>query len=83
MQATTQYRGLSGVWYILFLVFTVSGIFIAINQIFNWQLFVHIVWIETTYLYILLAVFLSLSFIIFPAYKGAPRDLVPWYDVAM
>lgn len=83
MQATTQYRGLSGAWYILFLVFTVSGIFIAVNQIFNLQLFIGLVWIENAYLYILLAVFLSLCFIIFPASKGAPRERVPWYDAIL
>ncbi|MFC2122951.1 TRAP transporter permease [Bacteroidota bacterium] len=83
MQATHQYRGLRGVWYIIFLVFVVVGIFAVINHVFNLQLFVHIMWMENTYLYILLAIFLSLSFIIFPANKSAPRDRVPWYDAAL
>ena len=83
MQGSERHRVLSRPWYILFLVFTVVGILLAIHQLFLLSRFTGFTIMEPSYLYILLGIFLSLVFIIFPATKGALQKPVPWYDVAL
>lgn len=69
-------------WAILVVIMTLAGILLAINQYFNLQWYTGITIIGTASLYITLAVFLSLTFIIFPGSKKA-RGYVPWYDVGL
>ena len=76
-------RPLKGFWRPLFLAFTVIGTLLAVNQIFSLQLFVGFVILDNSYLYVLLGVFFSLIFLIFPAFEGAKHGPVPWYDVIM
>jgi len=57
------------------------GFLFAIHQTFNLQLF-GVLLINTAYYYLLLAIFLSLAFLIFPA-RRRDRDRVPWYDWAL
>lgn len=69
-------------WAILVVIMTLAGILLAINQYFNLQLYTGVTILGTASLYIMLAVFLSLTFVIFPGSKNA-RDHVPWYDVVL
>ncbi|MFH2125690.1 MAG: hypothetical protein ABIK12_04190, partial [Pseudomonadota bacterium] len=39
--------------------------------------------IDNTYMYIMLAGYLSLVFVLYPAKNSAPHDRVPWYDICL
>jgi len=78
-----RHRTLSGGWLAVLVGFSTAGTLLAINQLFNVQFLSGVVLIENRYLYLLLALFFSLTFLIFPATRRAPRDLVPWYDVLL
>jgi TRAP transporter 4TM/12TM fusion protein len=78
-----RHRRLSGAWLVVLLTSGTAGLVLALNQLFNWQLFSGIVLIENRYLYLLLACFLAPVFLIFPGFQGAPRDRVPWYDAVL
>ena len=69
---------LTGVVYWLSLVLGGFGILVAINQTFSWHAFGYVL-IDNSYYYLLIAVFLSLSFLIFPALKRHSHR-VPVYD---
>jgi TRAP transporter 4TM/12TM fusion protein len=75
-----QKRGL--IWSVVFTLFSAVGIVLAINQLFNLNLF-GITLLETSYFYFILAVYLSVVFLLFPAGGRAPRDRVPWYDALL
>ena len=77
-----RFRVLSTWWRTLFLVFTVGGILLAVNQIFNLKLFANVVILDNSYLYLLLGCYFSLVFLIFPAKGGGTRERIPWYDLA-
>ena len=70
----------TGLWNIFFFTFYTVGILIAVNQIFDLGLF-GLSLLETSYFYLMLSIYLSMSFILFPAFESAPTDKVPWYDV--
>lgn len=74
-----RYRTLHGPWYALFILFTGAGILSSVNQIFNLKMFMGIVILNNSYLYLLIGVFLSLVFLVFPATKRS-RDRIQWYD---
>lgn len=76
-------RVLSGFWRTVFLAFTCIGVLLSVNQIFNLKLFVNVVILDNSYLYLLLGVFFSLVFLVFPARKEDARGGVPWYDVIL
>ncbi len=63
-------------WMILFC--TIAAITIAINQLFNLRIAGYSM-LEGMYLYVLAALFLSLTFITFRA-NGTSSATVPWYD---
>lgn len=77
-----RYRRLDGVWCVLFILFTVLGLLLAINQLFHLRLFVGVTLLENRYLYLLLGCFLSLVFLAFPA-TSRSADRVPWYDFVL
>ena len=78
-----RFRGLKGPWYVLFLVFTAVGTLLSVNQIFSLKFFVGVVILDNSYLYLLLGMFLSLVFLVFPATKKSSREHIPWYDYLM
>jgi len=82
-QFVPRHRTLSRGWLAVLVGFSTVGTFLAVNQLFNLRLLFGYVLIENRYLYLLLASFFSLTFLIFPATKRAPRDRVPWYDVLL
>ena len=71
-------KRMSGAVYWLTMVMGSFGIFLAINQTFRLDAFGTII-IDNSYYYILIAVFLSLAFLILPGRKKDDAH-VPWYD---
>ncbi|MFC1870127.1 TRAP transporter permease [Chloroflexota bacterium] len=67
---------------ILVITMTMAGILLAINQYFNLQLYTGITIMGPAALYIMLAILLSLTFIIYPGSKKA-QGHVPWYDIVL
>ncbi|MFN4088249.1 MAG: TRAP transporter permease [Alphaproteobacteria bacterium] len=79
---TVRHRPLGAFWQAVFIALTLIGVFVAVNQIFNLRFFVGVTILENRYLYILLGIFLSLAFLVFPAH-GRDKARVPWYDVVL
>ncbi|MDF3351961.1 TRAP transporter fused permease subunit [Sulfitobacter sp. KE34] len=78
-----RFRLVTGVWRGIFIVLTCAGFALSVNEIFNLQFLLGIVVLKNSYLYLLLGVFLSVIFIIFPASSGKSKSSVPWYDVIL
>src|SRR5262245_61169219 len=72
---------LSPAWTVVFCVLTVVGIFLTLNQLLNWQFFIHLVLLDNRYLYLLGGIFLSLVFLAYPFRASELKTTVPWYDV--
>ena len=78
--ALERYRTLGKTWQPIFAALTLVGVLFSIHEIFR------LGWVsyhEHVYYYGMIAIFLSASFLVFPASKGAPRDRIPWYDVLL
>jgi TRAP transporter 4TM/12TM fusion protein len=78
-----RHRTLTGGWLAVLVGFGTAGSLLAVNQLFNLRFLVGYTLLENRYLYLLLALFFPLTFLIFPAGARAPRDRVPWYDVVL
>jgi TRAP transporter 4TM/12TM fusion protein len=78
-----RHRRLPAGWQAVLIVFGTAGLLLAVNQLFNLNFLAGQVLLENRYLYLLLALFFSLTFLIFPATARAPRDRVPWYDATL
>ncbi|MGI6450941.1 MAG: TRAP transporter permease [Desulfitobacteriia bacterium] len=74
-------KSISRLWYYIFIVYSGLAILLAVNQIFKLKLFGFLP-IDTGYLYYLLALYLSCSFILYPAIKRT-KEMIPWYDVLL
>ena len=74
-----RYRTLSWPLRFVFLLFSICGVLAAIYQLFHFNFLG--VMAGNGYYYLLIALFLPLSFLIFPAYKNCNQDQVPWYDL--
>jgi TRAP transporter 4TM/12TM fusion protein len=77
----TGNRRLSGPVYWIALILGGFGLLVAINQTFGFDAF-GVVLIDNSYYYLLIAIFLSLAFLIFPAVKRH-GSRVPLYDWAL
>lgn len=73
-----QQKAHSGISQLFIIMLTISGVLLAVHQLFNLQMF-NIVLIEGRYLYLLGAIFLSLTFVCFRI-NGEKTAPVPWYD---
>ena len=73
-------RPLKGIWRTLFLTFTAVGVLLSVNQIYNLKMFAEVVILDNSYLYLLLGIFFSIVFLIFPATAKSSREVIPWYD---
>ena len=69
-------------WFAVYMLFSTLPLLVAINHMFRLRLF-GITWLDNAYLYYMLAFYLSIVFLIFPATKTGPKDRVPWYDVLL
>ena len=74
----SKYRADTTFWRTLLVIFTLSGIVIAILQIF----LIHPI-LENGYLYWLLVFFLPPVFIFFPATQKGRKEHVPLFDIAL
>ncbi|MBI4591231.1 MAG: TRAP transporter fused permease subunit [Candidatus Rokubacteria bacterium] len=81
-EGVERHRPLGGAWLAVFVLLTLAGLWLAINQLFNLRFFVGFVLLENRYLYLLLATFLSCTFLLFPAGKQTGAK-VPWYDAVL
>lgn len=69
-------------WKTVIVILTVIGIFLAMNQAFFWDAF-GVVILTNSYLYFILACFLPIVFLLFPASKVLRSKPLPIYDVAL
>ena len=81
----SRHRQLSGFWHVVLILASVLAISLSVYQLFNFGRLFGSQWnlLGLQYLYLLLLLLLPLVFIYWPAYRGAPRDRVPIYDVAL
>ena len=78
----TNNSRIKGFWRLVFVFFSFTGVAFAVNQIFQINPTCHVVF-TTRYLFILIACFIPLNFLISPATKKAPKDYIPWYDIVL
>src|SRR5512134_3514696 len=81
-ESGARQRRLEGTWRAVFVLLTLVGLALSVNQLFNLRFFVGFVLLENRYLYLLLAAFFSPVFLLFPA-TGSAITRVPWYDVLL
>jgi len=79
-EAESHHRQLSTQWQMLLVAFTLAGVGLAVNQFFNLGFFINFTILDNNYQYALIALFVPLVFILFPASKKSPRKTVPVYD---
>lgn len=80
---TTRVRSLRGVWRIALIAATAATIFLCINQQFALRFFVGYTQLNTEYFYLLIALMLPFTYLIFPGSERASLDRIPWYDIAL
>lgn len=69
-------------WQVVFTLFSLVGIVLAINQLFTLRLF-GFAPIDTSYFYLILAFYLSATFLLYPARSSIGADRLPWYDAVL
>jgi len=77
----SRFEKIGPFWHVIFVIFSMLGILLAVNQLFRLELF-GFKPLDTSYLYYSLTLYLSASFLLYPAAKSA-GDRVPWYDVVL
>src|SRR6266567_671605 len=78
----TRVRTLRGGWRWALVVATAATILLCINQQFSLRFFIGYTQLNTEYFYLLIALMLPFTFLIFPNSEKSPLDHIPWYDVA-
>ena len=81
--ATSRFRVLAGPFRLIFIGLTAVGILLAVHQILALQIISGVVLLENSYLYLMLAIYLSNLFLVFPFSSHSPRDRIPTYDVIL
>src|SRR6187431_1381812 len=79
----TRVRSLRGAWRWALVIATAVTILLCINQQFSLRFFVDVTQLNTEYFYLLIALMLPFTFLIFPGTSKADLDRVPWYDVVL
>ena len=79
----TRVRTLRGFWRWALIVATGATILLCINQQFTLRFFVGYTQLNTEYFYLLIALMLPFTFLIFPGTERSPLDRIPWYDVVL
>ena len=75
-----RFRTLQGPWRVMFMVLTLAGLVLTVNQVFTLKFFMNVVILDNSFLYWLLACYFSMVFLIFPATDKSSREKIPWYD---
>ena len=78
----TRVRTLRGGWRWALVIATAATILLCINQQFSLRFFIGYTQLNTEYFYLLIALMLPFTFLIFPGTETAPLDRIPWYDLA-
>lgn len=79
----SRVRALHSVWRWALILATLATILLCINQQFSLRFFVDVTQLNTEYFYLLIALMLPFTFLIFPGTSKADLDRVPWYDVVL
>ena len=79
----SRVRTLGGIWRWALIVATAATILLCINQQFTLRFFVGFTQLNTEYFYLLIALMLPFTFLIFPGFRTPPLDRIPWYDVVL
>ena len=79
----TRVRSLRGAWRWTLVVATAATILLCINQQFSLRFFVGYTQLNTEYFYLLIALMLPFTFLIFPNSESSPLDHIPWYDIVL
>src|SRR3954465_5496880 len=79
----TRVRTLRGGWRWALVVATAVTILLCINQQFSLRFFIGYTQLNTEYFYLLIALMLPFTFLIFPNSDRSPLDRVPWYDILL
>ena len=74
---------LRGAWRWTLVVATAATILLCINQQFSLRFFIGYTQLNTEYFYLLIALMLPFTFLIFPGTERAPLDRIPWYDLVL
>src|ERR1700716_3853128 len=77
----TRVRTLRGAWRWALIFATAVTILLCINQQFSLHFFIGYTQLNTEYFYLLIALMLPFTFLLFPGTETAPLDRVPWYDI--
>ena len=65
------------------MIATAATILLCINQQFSLRFFIGYTQLNTEYFYLLIALMLPFTFLIFPGTEIAPLDRIPWYDLLL
>src|SRR3954467_12016691 len=76
-------RTLRGAWRWALVLATAATILLCINQQFSLRFFVGYTQLNTEYFYLLIALMLPFTFLIFPNSESSPLDRIPWYDILL
>jgi TRAP transporter 4TM/12TM fusion protein len=79
----TRIRTLQGAWRWALMIATAATILLCVNQQFSLRFFIDYTQLNTEYFYLLIALMLPFTFLIFPGSEKAPLDRVPWYDLLL
>jgi TRAP transporter 4TM/12TM fusion protein len=79
----TRVRTLHGPWRWALIAAAAATILLCINQQFSLKFFVDYTQLNTEYFYLLIALMLPFTFLIFPNSDSSPLDRVPWYDIVL
>src|SRR6187402_1777559 len=79
----TRVRTLTGGWRWALIVATAITILLCINQQFSLRFFIDYTQLNTEYFYLLIALMLPFTFLIFPNSESSPVDRIPWYDILL
>lgn len=82
-EGSKRTRELGFYWEFVVSAIIVSVIALVVNQILGLGFFIGYVLIESTFLYLVVGLMFSAVFLTFPAYRSAPRDRVPFYDLIL
>src|SRR5215510_12540589 len=77
----TRVRSLRGAWRWALVVATAATILLCINQQFSLRFFIGYTQLNTEYFYLLIALMLPFTFLIFPGTDKASLDRIPCYDL--
>ncbi|WP_439392669.1 TRAP transporter permease [Bradyrhizobium sp. PMVTL-01] len=79
----TRVRTLKGAWRWVLMAATAATIMLCVNQQFSLRFFIDYTQLNTEYFYLLIALMLPFTFLIFPGSEKAPLDRIPWYDLLL